>query len=222
MQERLKGAPGPRPAALSLLPETASLSPTAAKTVKHHTASMMFTFSPGLQHRQPQNVTNSADGEERKKPKGRNDGEDVGRICYTSDDARPLIALAASQLLSADTTGIFTPDCLKSIIPIVLWRRSSIQACRFIIKEMEIVERASRIHGSGAAAYGSIDEEGCVCVCVYARICGMRKQNDGKCAGSAVRRTRGAVGPSLIPCTLPLPLPCSSVQRNDATVYVHK
>lgn len=80
----------PRSLSLSLLPETASLSPTAAKTVKHHTASMMFTFSPGLQHRQPQNVTNSADGEEREKPKGRNDGEDVARICYTSDDARPL------------------------------------------------------------------------------------------------------------------------------------
>lgn len=55
------------PACLAPLPETASLSPTAAKTVKHHTASMMLTFSPGLQHRQPQNVTESADGEERKR-----------------------------------------------------------------------------------------------------------------------------------------------------------
>lgn len=60
----------------------------------------MFTFSPGLQHLQPQNVTKSADGEERKKPKGRSDGEDVGTICYTSDDARPLLALSASVTLS--------------------------------------------------------------------------------------------------------------------------
>lgn len=55
------------PVRLAPLPDTASLSPTAAKTVKHHTASMMFTFSPGLQHRQPQNVTKSADGAERNK-----------------------------------------------------------------------------------------------------------------------------------------------------------
>ena len=32
------------------------------------------------------------------------------------------------------------------------------------MKEMGIAERASRIHGSGVAAYGSIDGE-CVCVC---------------------------------------------------------
>lgn len=95
------------PARPSPLPETASLSPTAAKTVKHHTASMMFTFSPGLQHRQPQNVTKSAGGEERKNPTGGDDGEAVERICYTSDAARPLIAL------SADALATFTSDRLK-------------------------------------------------------------------------------------------------------------
>lgn len=54
--------PNPPRSLLSLLPETASLSPTAAKTVKHHTASMIFTYSPGLQHGEPQDVTNPADG----------------------------------------------------------------------------------------------------------------------------------------------------------------
>lgn len=97
--------------ALSLLPETASLSPTAAKTVKHHTASMMLTFSPGLQHPRPQNVTTSADGEERRNAEGRNGGDDVRRICYTSDAARAL--LAASQWLPAGALGIFTSEGLK-------------------------------------------------------------------------------------------------------------
>lgn len=54
--------PNPPRSLLSLLPETASLSPTAAKTVKHHTASMIFTYSPGLQHGEPQDVTNPAHG----------------------------------------------------------------------------------------------------------------------------------------------------------------
>ncbi|CAG12241.1 unnamed protein product, partial [Tetraodon nigroviridis] len=35
--------------------------PSGAKTVKHHTASMMFTFSPGLPHPQPPNAPDSAD-----------------------------------------------------------------------------------------------------------------------------------------------------------------
>lgn len=48
MQRKLKGCSRSSSThfslSLSVLPETASLSPTAAKTVKHHTASMIFTY----------------------------------------------------------------------------------------------------------------------------------------------------------------------------------
>lgn len=63
-----------------VLPETASLSPTAAKSVKHHTASMIFTYFPGLQHREPQHVTNPADEKDRN-PHSRDDGEAREGIC---------------------------------------------------------------------------------------------------------------------------------------------
>lgn len=65
------------------LPETASLSPTAAKSMKHHTASMIFTYSLGLQHGEPRNVRNRVGGEEEEDQKthSRDGGEDPKLIC---------------------------------------------------------------------------------------------------------------------------------------------
>lgn len=53
-------------------------------------------------------------------------------------------------------------------------------------------------------------------VCVYANLRYAETkgwESEEKCIGSAARRTRGTVVPSLIPSRLPLPLPCSSVCR---------
>lgn len=58
---------------LSLLPVTVSLSPTAAKTVKHHTASMMFTFSPDY-NIDSRKMSPTPPTVRREKPKSRNDG----------------------------------------------------------------------------------------------------------------------------------------------------
>lgn len=67
----------------------------------------------------------------------------------------------------------------------------------------------------------------CVCICESA-VCGNGGwESEERCSGSAVRRTRGTVVPSLIPSSLLLPLPCSSAQGEDATgpdaeVYGHR
>lgn len=81
---------------LSLLPVTVSLSPTAAKTVKHHTASMMFTFSPdyNIDSRKMSPTPPTV-----RRERNRRAETMAERICYTSDDACPLIPLTASQLI---------------------------------------------------------------------------------------------------------------------------
>lgn len=93
-----------------------------------------------------------------------------------------------------------------------------------INEETEMGERASRMLGAGAGPYGCVDEGVCVRVCESA-VCGNEKMGkQRKYVGFAVRRKRGTVVPSFIPCRLPLPLPCSLIRvflQRKLQVYDH-
>lgn len=89
----------------------------------------------------------------------------------------------------------------------------------------EMINTGLEIDQWGNMKNGSAHSSARLCVCVwvygwgmyvcvgYMRICGDgRWESEERWAGSAVRRTRGTVVPSLIPGSLLLPLPCSSAQ----------
>lgn len=101
---------------LPLLPETASLSPTAAKTVKHHTASMIFTYSPGLQHREAQNVTNPADGGEGEENRT---AEMMAKL--ERESAKHLMMRVLSSLPPLSLSLSLSPSQLRPAPPLRIW-----------------------------------------------------------------------------------------------------
>lgn len=172
--------PNPPRSLLSLLPETASLSPTAAKTVKHHTASMIFTYSPGLQHGEPQDVTNPADGVKKRLKKSHKwwRGSKINLLNIwrrASSHLSPSLSLALSAPVNTATENLDLHIRMmkkRSDRPVSEMMDTGLESDQW----RNSVERESAHRGiiapqACAGAYGCMDEVVCVCICESA-VCG--------------------------------------------------
>lgn len=118
----LKPAPS-----FSLLPETASRSPTAANTMKHHTDSMIFTYSPGLQHREPQHVPNRPMEGSKKTQTPQQTMAKIQRKCAKHLTVRVLSSLLSTSLSAAEHQHLHMRR-VEMVHSLGLWLRGSEQA----------------------------------------------------------------------------------------------